>query len=76
MTDNFIIFSEKDWEKSTADRRSWLVYNTLHSLDNRIKIVEQQINKNLLFEKINAFLGGIIGGALVTGVYLGVKLIK
>jgi len=76
MNNSFIIFSEKDWEKSTADRRSWLIYNTLHSLDSRMKIVEQQIKKNLLFEKVNSFLGGVIGGALVTGAYLGFKLIK
>lgn len=67
-----MVVTEKDWEKATADRRSWMTYNTLQALGERLKKLE---NKAFI-EKIYSFSGGILGGALAVWAYLGLRTIR
>jgi len=75
MSDSFIIVDEDDWQKATMDRRSWMIWNTLKSLDNRIKNIEFQLKRNLFVEKVSSFAGGILGGALAVFAYIGLKMV-
>lgn len=72
MANGFMVVTEKDWAKATTDRRSWMIYNTLQALEERLKKLE---NKAFI-EKIYSFSGGILGGALAVWAYLGLRTIK
>lgn len=72
MANGFMVVTEKDWDKATPERRSWMIYNTLQALEERIKHLE---NKAFI-EKIYSFAGGILGGALAVWTFLGLKSIK
>jgi len=68
MADGFITFGEKDWEAATPDRRSWMTYETLKSMDARLSKLE----KRPLMDKFFSFLGGVIGGfAAILGIKMG-----
>jgi len=60
----FLIVDEKDWKGLDPDRRDWLIFNTLKSMDGRLKKLER-------WNKASSFVGGIIGGALAA---LGIKM--
>ena len=60
MANGFIVVDEKDWEKTPADRRDWLIFNTLKSMDERLKKLERRP----FYDKACAAVGGIIGGAI------------
>lgn len=72
MPNGFIVITEKDWEESTSDRKSWMIYNTLQALEERIKHLEGKA----FIEKTYAFVGGILGGALAVWAYLGLRTIR
>ena len=68
MANGFLIVNREDWEYATPEQRAWMIFNTLQSLDKRLKIIE----KKPWIDKICAFMGGIIGGiATVLGIKLG-----
>ena len=58
MANGFMIVNEKDWEIATAEQRDWLIFNTLQSLDNRLKDLE----KASWIHRGCAFAGGVFGG--------------
>jgi len=58
MTNGFITVNEKDWEKNTPEQRDWLIFNTLQSMNDRLKTLE----KRPIADKCFALAGGIIGG--------------
>ena len=64
----FITVNEKDWEASSSKQREWMTYNTLQSIDERLKKLE----KKPLVTNFYSLLGGILGGMLAT---LGLKRI-
>ncbi len=64
MSNGFMIVTEKDWEKADEAQRAWMVFNTIQSMDGRLKKLE----KKPIVDKIYAFGGGVLGGALA---YLG-----
>lgn len=66
MANGFIVVDEKDWEKTPAERRDWLIFNTLKSMDERLKKLERRPMTDRCF----AFLGGVMGGFAAT---LGIK---
>ena len=33
MANGFLVIDEKDWKELTPERRDWLIFNTLKSLD-------------------------------------------
>ena len=68
MSKNYMIITEKDWEEASEKQRSWMMFNTIQSLDIRLKKLE----KRPIVDKVYAFGGGIVGGALS---YLGIKII-
>lgn len=70
---SFIVVTEKDWEKATTDRRSWMIFNTLRALENRIKNLERPSSTK---NNVTSFFGGVVGGALAVWTYLGIKAIK
>lgn len=72
MANGFIVVTEKDWEQATPERRSWMIYNTLQALENRLRKLESKA----FLEKIYSFSGGMLGGALAVWAYLGLKVIK
>lgn len=72
MAGGFIVVTEKDWEKATSERRSWMIYNTLQALEDRVKNLENRA----FIEKIYSFSGGIFGGALAVWAYLGLKTLR
>ena len=62
-----MIITEKDWEKATPEQRDWMVFNTIQKMGCRLRKLERRP----VIDKIYAFVGGIIGGALA---YLGIKI--
>ena len=62
MKNRFLVVDEKDWKEMPPERRDWLIFNTLESMDCRLKKLERW---NACF----SFVGGIIGGfAAVMGI--------
>ena len=67
MSNGYMIITEKDWEEATEKQRGWMLFNTIQSMDARLKKLE----KRPIVDKVYAFGGGIVGGALS---YLGIKI--
>ena len=67
MPNGYMIITEKDWEKATPENRSWMLFNTVQNMNNRLKKLERRP----IVDKVLAFGGGIFGGALA---YLGIKM--
>ena len=63
----FITITEKDWECMDEKQKLWAIYNTLQTMDSRMKALE----KRPIADKCFAFLGGIVGGFLAA---LGIKI--
>lgn len=67
MPNSYMIITEKDWEKATPEQRDWMVFNTIQKMGCRLRKLERRP----VIDKIYAFAGGIVGGALA---YLGIKI--
>lgn len=67
MSDGLMVITEKDWEQSTEEQRSWMLFNTMQNMNCRVKKLERRP----FLDKICAFAGGIVGGAAA---YLGLKI--
>jgi len=67
MSNSYMIITEKDWEEASEKQRSWMMFNTIQSMDARLKKLE----KRPIMDKVFSFAGGIIGGALA---FLGIKI--
>lgn len=59
---SYMIITEKDWEKATPEQQNWMTFNTMQKMDQRLKKLESHPLRDKLF----AFGGGIIGGALAS----------
>lgn len=68
MSNGFLIVDEKDWKEMAPERRDWLIFNTLKSMDERLKKLE----KRPMVDKICATIGGTIGGFIAA---LGLKVL-
>jgi hypothetical protein len=66
----FMVFTEKDWEKAQPEQRDWFIFNTLQSMDNRLKKLEQQRLLNFAC----MFAGSAVGGALMMLVLIVLKV--
>lgn len=66
MANGFLVVDEKDWQGQSPEQRDWLIFKTLKSMDDRLKVLE----KRPLTDKCWSFAGGVIGGFLAA---LGVK---
>lgn len=62
----FLVVDEKDWQELAPERRDWLIFNTLKSLDCRLETLERRPH----IDKFYAFAGGILGGLVAA---LGIK---
>ncbi len=62
MANGFMVINEKDWDKATPEQRLWWTFNTLQSVDTRLKRLEGR----RWYDKVSSFAGGIFGGALAT----------
>ena len=69
MANGFMVVSDKNWERATPEERDWMIYNTLQSVNSRLKSLEER----KLFDRTCSFLGGIIGGVAAM---FGMRLIK
>lgn len=58
MGNGFLVVDERDWKDLPPERRDWMIFNTLRSLDERMKKLE----KRPLTDKCWSFLGGAVGG--------------
>lgn len=60
-----MILNEKDWDGLSEKKRSWIMYNTMQSVERRVTKLESRkwIDKGL------TGVTGLIGGALA---YLGI----
>lgn len=67
MSNGFMIITEKDWENATEKQRSWMLFNTVQNMNDRLKKLERRP----IVDKVLAFGGGIFGGALA---YIGIKM--
>ena len=70
MANGTIIFDDKDWQNVSPEQRDRLIYNTLVSMDRRLKVIEGKkwVNSGC------AVIGGVIGGILFNiAKLLGVK---
>jgi len=56
-----MVITEKDWEHANSDQRDWMVFNTMQSVNNRLKTLEVRD----LYYKLCAFGGGMVGGGTV-----------
>lgn len=68
--DGFIAFSEKDWEKATPDQQKWLTFNTLRSMNQRLKKLERQPLLNFTY----TFAGSAVGGAIMILILVALKV--
>ena len=64
---NHMIVNEKDWEIASEEQRSWMVFNTIQSINTRL----EKLEKRPIIDKALSLVGGIIGGALA---YIGIKV--
>ena len=69
MANGFLVVDKDDWEHATTEQRSWMTFNTLSSIDARLKKIE----KRSFFDKACATTGGFLGGAAA---FLGVKFLE
>ena len=69
MANGFIVVNDKNWENATPEQRDWMMFNTLQSVDARLKSLEER----KLFDRTCSFLGGIIGGVAAM---FGMRMIK
>lgn len=60
MSKIYMVITEKDWEKATPEQQSWMTFNTMQKMDARLKKLERRP----IIDKVLAFGGGAIGGAL------------
>jgi hypothetical protein len=67
MNNGFMVVTERDWEKATPEQRDWYMFNTLQSLNVRLKKLERET----VIHKVYAFAGGVLGGVIAA---LGIKL--
>jgi len=65
---NHMIVNEKDWDIASEEQRSWMVFNTIQSINTRL----EKLEKRPIIDKALSLMGGIIGGALA---YIGIKII-
>lgn len=67
MSNAHMIVTEKGWQGLSEDERSWLMFNTLQSVERRVTKLESRkwIDKSL------TGITGLIGGFLA---YLGISL--
>ena len=60
MTNAKMIVSPERWKGMDEDERTWLIYETLMSVEQRVtKLEHNYMHKTL------SFVGGIIGGAAI-----------
>ena len=67
MSNGYMIIKEKDWEKASEEQRSWMVFNTIQSINVRL----EKLEKRPIINKALSLVGGVIGGALA---YIGIKV--
>lgn len=64
---NHMIVNEKDWEIATEEQRSWMVFNTIQSINVRL----EKLEKRPIIDKALSLVGGVIGGVLA---FFGIKI--
>ena len=64
---NHMVVNEKDWENASEEQRSWMVFNTIQSINIRL----EKLEKRPIIDKALSLVGGVIGGALA---YIGIKV--
>ena len=57
MSNGFIV-NEKDWENMTPAQQSWMVFNAVQAMDERVQKLE---SKSWIFS-VYSFIGGVVGG--------------
>ena len=57
MSNGFVV-NEKDWEKMNPTQQSWMTFNAVQAMDERVKKLE---SRNWIFS-IYSFIGGVVGG--------------
>jgi len=67
IVNGFLVLNEKDWENMTPEQKEWATFNTLQSMNERLKTLE----KRPFHDKCFSFMGGIIGGAAAA---VGIKI--
>jgi hypothetical protein len=60
MGKGFMVIEEKDWEKADPERRDWMIFNTLRSINCRL----EKLEKKDRFYKFCVSLGVVMGGAI------------
>ncbi len=58
MSNGFIIINEKSWASMSAEEKEEATYNTLKSIDERLKCLE----KRKWIDSLGSFAGGVVGG--------------
>jgi hypothetical protein len=61
MGNGFIVVNKEDWEKTPAEQKDWLIFNTLQSLNERVATLETRFT----FKTTLNFFGSVVGGAVM-----------
>ena len=68
MAKSYMVVTKEDWIAASAKQREWMMFNTIQEMNTRLDKVEAKP----IYDKMCAFMGGIIGGALA---FMGLKVV-
>jgi len=65
----FLVLTKEDWVSMTPEQKEWATFNTLQSMNERLKVLERKSMFNRICVSVGSVVGGIIGGiAAVVGI--------
>lgn len=62
MENGFLIVTRDDWRTMTPEQKDWAMFNTMQSVNERLKALEGKSLFNRICVSIGAVVGGMAGG--------------
>lgn len=58
----FLVLTKEDWIAMNPEQKEWATFNTLQSMNERLKALEKRSFANRIVVSIGAIVGGAAGG--------------